>query len=544
MGLRSRLRNLIRRQTPTPREKEVYNMGIQERRFTQHVAGQYMYDLAKNSTIVRSCLVQLKTEIFRRGYEWVKSFDFKCLNCGYEHHKHVEECMACGHTELRTPDPQQRQYAESFFKDYVNSSHQLFIDVLKELETDLNIMDDAYLILIKDYYLDDDGCVVMSRVKEIYRGDPTTLFIEVDEDGDRGHSRYTCVTHRDVVSEEKHDRCPECNSMLHPIEFTNKSQGDEQHYITGEVIHFSKYSPSRLYGHPPVVTLHSHIFTLSAMEGYISTSYQKARTPRGILAVQTNNMESMIKYWKGVKEKLERAPHYIPIMGIETEGGSGGGVQWIPFMNTLKEMDYVAVKDDLRDRICAFYGVSKIFQNDTTTAGGLNNEGLQILVTNRSVEMGQNVYNKYLFPFLMRQFGIEDWKVQLLRSEEEDMTAQLRRREIEINLAVQMKNLGFEVDMNEDGDFIYKKFPSEESTKVDLDEQIETDKFAGTNIDASQLGQLQEQALMSGSSKQQVAGETEKMSVGPPKRFSGLPKEAANNNVDKRTERRVRSGRD
>lgn len=124
------------------------------------------------------------------------------------------------------------------------------------------------------------------------------------------------------------------------------------------------------------------------------------------------------------------------------------------------------------------------------------------------------------------------------------MTAQLRRREIEINLAVQMKNLGFDVDMNEDGDFIYKKFPSEESTKVDLDEEIPTDKFAGTNIDASQLGQLQEQALMSGSTKQQVAGETEKMSVGPPKRFSGLPKEAANNNVDKRTERRVRSGRD
>ena len=61
----------------------------------------------------------------------------------------------------------------------------------------------------------------------------------------------------------------------------------------------------------------------------------------------------------------------------------------------------------------------------------------------------------------------------------------------------------------------------------------------GTNFDASQLGQLQEQALMSGSSKQQVAGETEKMSVGPPKRFSGLPKEAANNNVDRRTERRV-----
>ena len=149
-------------------------------------------------------------------------------------------------------------------------------------------------------------------------------------------------------------------------------------------------------------------------------------------------------------------------MGIESEGGSGGSVQWVPFMNTLKEMDYIAVKDDLRKRISGFYGVSDVFMGDTTTAGGMNNEGMQILVTNRAVEMAQNAYNKYLFPFLMEQFGITDWKVQLLRSEEEDQTSHLRRREIEINLAVQMKNLGFEVDMNEEGDFVFKKFPPKE----------------------------------------------------------------------------------
>ena len=40
-----------------------------------------------------------------------------------------------------------------------------------------------------------------------------------------------------------------------------------------------------------------------------------------------------------------------------------------------------------------------------------------------------------------------------------------------------------------------------------IDKKLETDPYAGTNIDASQLGQLQEQALMSGQSKAQVAGE-------------------------------------
>ena len=113
--------------------------------------------------------------------------------------------------------------------------------------------------------------------------------------------------------------------------------------------------------------------------------------------------------------------------------------------------------------------------------------------------------NIYFFPYLLKQFGITDWKVMLLRSEEEDQTAHLRRREIEINLAVQMKNLGFEVDMNEEGDFVFKKFPSKELIDVDIDDKggkLETDPYAGTNIDASQLGQLQEQAPNDGPNKE------------------------------------------
>ena len=557
MGIKDKVKSMVRRRTPVPVEKEIFNMGIQERRHPQHMAGPVLYDTAKNSTIVRSCLVQLKTEIFRRGFQWEKAFELKCNTCGYEHNKTVDECMNCESIDLRKPSFKQKNYAEKFFNGYVNDAHQMFIDVLKELETDFNIIDDAFLVLVKDYYLDDNGDIVLSKINELYRADPVTMFIETDEDGDRGFTRFTCITHREFVSDDVFDKCVECGSKLHPIEFINRVNGKEQNFIVGEVIHHSKYSPSRLYGHPPVITLWNNIFTLAAMEAYVSTSYTKARTPRGLLAVQTNNMESLIKYWKGVKEKLEKDPHYIPIMGIETDGNSKGSVEWIPFMNTLKEMDYINVKEDLRDRICGFYGVSKIFMADSSASGGLNNEGMQILVTNRAVEMAQNVYNKYMFPFLMEQFGITDWKIQLLRSEEEDDIAGLRRREIEINLATQIKNLGFEVDMDENGAFTYKKFPSKELVDVDIESgegegKLETDPYAGTNVDASQLGQMQEQMMNRNQGanlptekmnnqggNQPPTRNKQSMSQGPPKRFSGMPHNAANNNVDKRTERRI-----
>ena len=535
MGIRDRFNNLIRRRTPTPAHKEVYNLGIQEMKHPQHVLGPVLYNVADQSVVVRTCITQLKTEIFRRGYMWEKAFVKKCVSCGEEFQSSdVEECPSCGGTEFVTPDPMQKKYAEKMVEGYVNKSDQLFIDILKEIETDLNIADDAYLIFVKEYYLDELGNIKLHKVKELYRGDPLTMFIDVDEDGDRGTSHYTCVTHRDVYTDDPHEHCPECGAALHPVVYVNRVHGKEQYFIEGEVVHISKFSPSRLYGKPPILTLWTHVTTLIAMENYINTSYSKARTPKGILAVQTNNMDSLVRYWRGVKEKLEKDPHYIPIMGIETEGGNKGSVEWIQFMNTLKEMDYINVKEDLRTRISAFYGVSNIFMADSSTSGGLNNEGMQILVTNRSVEMAQNVYNQYLFPYLVGEFGITDWKLTLLRSEEEDNVAELRKREIEINMATQIKNLGFEVDMDEEGNFIFSKPPPEPKEQPQGkgdDKQLETDPYAGTDIDASQLGQMQEEAF-SGRNKPS-------MSVGPPKRNTGLPQEAANNNVDKRTERRV-----
>ena len=117
--------------------------------------------------------------------------------------------------------------------------------------------------------------------------------------------------------------------------------------------------------------------TLTAMDNYMYTAYQKRRSPKGIISVTTDNLESMKSFWKTVDEKMERDPHYIPKVGIESQTGRGG-VNWIKFMDTLEEMQYIAVRDELRNRIAAFYGVSQIFMIDNGKSGGLNNEGMQI----------------------------------------------------------------------------------------------------------------------------------------------------------------------
>ena len=537
-------RNFFRRKTPTPSDRKVYNFGIQERDTTIWMSTPIIYHIASSSVILRTCITQLKNEVFRRGVLLERKFAVKCEDCGHEHDKPVTQCAECESTNLRKPDFKQKKYAQSLLFDrYVNSSEQLFIDVLKELEDDLNIMDDAYIILVKEYYIDGNSNIRLQRIKEMYRGDPATMHIYCDEEGDRGTMGFTCIHHRDFKSEDEHSSCEACGGKLYPIHYVNRVNGDEQFFIEGEVLHFSKYSPSRLYGQSPVITLFNHITTLIAMEQYVNSSYTKSRMPKGLLAVQTRNIESMKTFWRAVKEKMESDPHFIPVMGIEADGGKGS-VEWIKFMDSLKEMDYVAVKEDLRDRIAAFYGVSKIFMADNSTSGGLNNEGMQILVTNRAVEMAQNVYNNYVFPFLTRQFCITDWVLKLPPSEEEDEIAVLRKREIEVNIAASTKNLGFEVDMDENGEFVFTKpepQPQQGGQKEGEEGQVELDPYAGTDVDASQLGQMQEQMMTGGAggNVMQSEGATRNkpsMSVGPPNRNTGLPAEAANNNVDRRTE--------
>jgi rRNA maturation endonuclease Nob1 len=534
--------NLFRRQTPKPADRKVYNMGIQERETNHMMTGPIIYNIVNQSVIARTCITQLKQEVFRRGYVWEKAYEARCNNCGKEHKRPVQECSRCKSADLKIPDVKQLEYAEKFIEGYVNKSEQLFIDVLQELEDDLNIMDDAYIVLVKEYFIDGNGKIRMHRIKEVYRGDPVTMFIYSDENGQRGTKGFTCVNHRGVIHKDPHEKCEICNSNLFPIHYVNRVNGDDQHFLKGEVLHFSKYSPSRLYGMSPVITLFNNIMTLIAMENYVNQSYTKSRMPRGLLAVQTRNMDSMRSFWRSVKEKMEADPHFIPVMGIEAESGKGA-VEWIKFMDSLKEMDYVSVKDDLRDRISAFYGVSKVFMADNTTSGGLNNEGMQILVTNRAVQKAQTVYNNYVFPFLVKQFGITDWNLKLPPSEEEDEIAVLRKREIEVNIAASTKNLGFEVDMDEDGQFTFKKPEPEEKPPAEGEgEQAEPDPYAGTNIDASQLGQMQEQAMQGGGKPQENPPATRnksRMSVGPDKRMAGLPLEAGNQNTDTRTERRV-----
>ena len=450
-----------RRKTPAP-QMPLWTTGIQEPMLVQGITMPALYSVANENLILRTVLTTLQQEIFRRGYYWEKKFHKKCVACDKEFQHDTDSCDECGSLELKDPDPNDLVYPK-WLIDQRNSMDQNFMDVLRELEYDLNIVDDAFLILVKEYYIDPEtNEIAFYRIKEMIRGDPIFMRIVSDKRGVRGGRYKVCPIHRDVVRSFIDDdkACDTCGHELLDVHHVNTGgSGKTQYYVEGEVIHVSKYQPGKLYGRSPVSTLWRQAMTLTAMDNYMYTAYSKRRTPKGLISVTTDNLESMKSFFKTMDEKLERDPHYIPKIGIESNTGRGG-VNWVKFMDTLEEMQYITVRDEIRQRIASFYGVSNVFMMDTGKSGGLNNEGMQILVTNRAVEFGHKVYTEHLFPRLMEQMDVKDWSLTLYPNEEEDEVTRLRRDEMEVNIAQRMAQLGFKPELVEEGNrdvrFIYK----------------------------------------------------------------------------------------
>ena len=439
------------RTTPEP-QMPLYTTGIQEPVLAQGITIPALYAVSHENLILRTVISKLQQEIFRRGYYWEKKFQMKCVECDEEYNQEVQECKLCG-GEVREPDVNQLLYPKALLSGE-NSMEQNFMHVLSEIEKDLNIVDDAFMILVKEYFVDPETSdIKFYRVKEVIRGDPIFMRIISDKRGVRGGRYKVCPLHRDQISYPGQDEtCNVCGNNMQEAHYANMAgSGKTQYYLDGEVIHISKYAPSKLYGRSPVNTMWRQAMSLTAMDNYIYTAYQKRRTPKGIISVTTDNLESMKSFWKSVDEKMERDPHYVPKVGIESQTGRGG-VNWVKFMATLEEMQYIAVRDEIRNRIAAFYGVSSIFMVDSGKSGGLNNEGMQILVTNRAVEFGQKVYTDVLFPRMLKQMDVTDWKITLYPNEEEDEITRLRRDEMEVNLAQRMMMLGYKPELMEQGD--------------------------------------------------------------------------------------------
>lgn len=419
---------------------------------------EYIYYLMRwNSSVLRMIGIKLKQEIFREtrlnGLIWEGKFKTKCADCGTEFDEQLEACDYCHSEEVHPPDPNQKKLLDPFIHQ-ANKAEQTLLETFEEVEDDLNTIDDSYLIFIKDYFVGPTG--IFGQLKEIMRGDPSRFRIVSDIAGRRGGKWWVCPAHRKAALEpdeyEKNKICPICGLPLQEVHYVETTVGGvtpQKYYIPGEVVHSSKYEPSRLYGIPPIFSVYIIARTIQLMDLYTEELYEKGRL-KGILGVATENKTELKKWMDEVMTRLRTDPHYLPVVALDVGPGGKSRMEFVKLIDNMDELRFHEHRRMLKEEIAGLFGIDLIFLADASIGGGLNNEGLRITVTDRVIEWGQSIYHDQFFPKILDALAITDWRLKLKPSKETDEMAELQRFDQRVDTAGKLQQMGYELELKDD----------------------------------------------------------------------------------------------
>ena len=446
-----------------------------------------IYELADNIDALRIPIETLNREMFKNGFEITERFKYKCNNCSKEfQYAPTDEdstevnpdikavkCDSCGSPDLRRPVPEHRKTLENLMSNPVNGNNQTLEDLARQLERDLEIADNAYMLLLKNYEINDATGEIdhdKTEIKELLRIDPPQVGMIADSDGrigydDKRNKVFVCprFEHREKrLYQEKCERCG-AHALKAILEVNSVYSIGVPHpkrviYAEGEVIwKAGKYKPSLLYGFSPIYAVWSKAMALSHMDEYVRKYFDKMRPPRGLLVVASRNYETFRKSWDALEQKAIEDPYMIHPLMVESDKGGRNMAQWMDFTGSLQELQFIEVRKELRQIIGAIFGVLPLYYGEMV--GGWSQEGLQVTITNRAVKWGQDILYKSFFKKFAEIMNVDDWDIKLVQGEENDKLAELQRDGVEIQNMALLQQMGFDVERTHTGDWNVSKEP-------------------------------------------------------------------------------------
>ncbi len=449
----------------------------------------FLYQLAKNVDALRIPIGTIVREIFKNGLGVRSKFNYKCKNCLKEfeaqplNEKGKEQCDECGSKQIRKPDAKERRKIAVLLKKRLNNNGQKFKYIMKQIERDLEIADSGYLLLLKEYKFNDNGEITGSKLDEIIRLHPPQVFLISDYNGrlgytDDGKEIFVCPDpmHRELrifKSEQSVDkgtmRCQQCGCVpikawveVNSTYATNIPNPQRRIYAKGEIIFFAgKYWDSMIYGFSNIYTVWQKAMALSHMDEYIRKYFDKARPPKGLLVIGSRNIQSLQKMFDKMKVEMQKDPYGLTPLMVENERGGKNMVQYVNLTGSLQDLQFIDIRDEFRRTIGALYGVLPLFSGDLPT--GWNQEGLEMTVTNRAVQDGQQILKEGFFDPLCEALGVKDYEIFLHEGEETDEMRDEQLKGMKIANAVSMHSMGFKIRLDGNKDFVYENLPEKDA---------------------------------------------------------------------------------
>lgn len=408
------------------------------------------------SPLLSAITIRLRQEVLRKGIDVEKEYASRCPTCMINYEDKTEDgvCDECGGKTIE-PDPSHRKVLLAF-QEQVNKNGDSLERLISLAEDDVNIYDDLFVLAEKDYVVGPKNNILgKPKILGFSRLAPGKVWLirdhALNKTGNdevnkikRGY--YTCVLHRkDNLQSDNKRPCKVCGKPLVPCDCVGLNEKNEPYlgWIDDEVYHDSRYRPTQLYGVSPVLTLWTLAQTLINMDSMQNATYKHNRPPKGMLFVNTDNVESFNRVAEKESEQLKKNINHMPKYAVSSKS-TGPPATFINITPSYVELQNVEQRAEIRRAAEAIYGVSNIMMGDTSTSGGLNNEGMQLTVTLNAVQSAQAMYHKGLFKWMADLLDVEGWVYKFPDPQEMDKAAIQERKQKNLEMILKLKDRGAE----------------------------------------------------------------------------------------------------
>lgn len=354
------------------------------------------------STVERS----IRQKVWRQGLRIESRYAEKCASCGYQTDRDVEECPECHGTDLRPPPESGKRVLQAFL-DSCNLDRDTLLDIGEDVTSD-GIKHGRFLIVFRySYLLNVDGTILTARLKEIRRASPGRVRIVRDrKTGQKGGVYYVCLQCRGqpaYTPETSPKACFRCGGATYDawyIETTDYTSTTPKNYFLANEVHEAPVYYRD--GTPPCIRVWHKAWFFVFADYYAKMAFDPRgdKRPDKMAVFLGINMDSLRKTIKEGDERARLQPYALRAIGIEAPTHVAGNIRQdakvLDFGDEVIKGQALELRQRFQDDIRKQFGLSPIDVGDTSSSGGLNNEGLQIRVTAEATEHQQSTHQRWL----------------------------------------------------------------------------------------------------------------------------------------------------
>jgi len=355
-----------------------------------------------------------------------------------------------------TGDKEERKMLELLLRNPSGGNADITAsEFFKAMIRQVEVFDDCWVSIVYDRIQGSDNKIV----KELWVEDAKQMRFAVDEYGKFKNDEYfDIITRQPLTKGELGEGGFEAEPMAY---FYDMGQDEDKiPFARDEIIHFNKYSANaRLYGQSPIIGLSKKIETALAIENFQNKIYKLERPPKGFLDIPGHDEESLNRLGEYIAEETRRNPNFVPIISSRGEGTGSGQAKFVPVMPNMDELMALPYMERINNDINASYGVMPIVTGSTAGVGGLNAEGEQISLFDRTVLETQQCLEMGFLKPLMKLMGIKTWKVKFadinVKNEQQALANMLQKA----NIITVLNKVGIEATLDKDGNLVLPDKP-------------------------------------------------------------------------------------